>query len=142
MVIIRMKRSIIILGVLFSAIIIVTTSTAFPLINNTYFINKINDMEEIKTKIKNKIFEIDEFASKKINDLYTLGFIENLINLLIKLLEFILNIANFISRLLNIGSQILFIVNQIIYIIDTIINIINWLIDIFNPQALLNNNLY
>jgi hypothetical protein len=140
MVIIGMNKSIIILGALFSAIFIVSTSTAVPLINKTYFINKINDIEDIKTKLQNKIFEIDEFISKKIDDLYTLGFIENLINLLIKLLEFILNIANFISRILNIGSQILFIVNQIIYIIETTINIINWLIDIFNPQKILTNN--
>ena len=101
MVIIGMKRNIIILEVLFCAIFIVSTSTAIPLINNTNFINKINNMEDIKTKLHNKVFVIDEFVSKKINNLYTLGFIENLINLLIKLLEFILNIASFISKLLN-----------------------------------------
>jgi hypothetical protein len=138
MVIFRMKRSIILFGVIFSAIIIVSTSTAVPLNNNTYLINKINEKEDIKSKLQNKINGIDELISKKIDNIYTTGFIEKLINFLIKLIEFILNIANFISNLLNIGSQILFIVNQIIYIIETIINIINWILDIFNPQAILN----
>ncbi len=135
-----MKRSIIILGAFFSALIIVSTSTAVPLNNNTYFINKINTIENIKSKLQNKIFEIGDLISKEIDNLYTLGFIEKLINLLIKLIEFILKIANFISTLLNIGSQILFIVNQIIYIIETIINIINWILDLFNPQVIISNN--
>jgi hypothetical protein len=140
MVIFGMKRSIILLGVIFSAIIIVSTSTAVPLNKNKYLINKINEMEYIKSKLQNKIYEIDELISKIIDNLLTTSFIEKLINFLIKLIEFILNIANFISSLLNIGGQILYIINQIIYIIETIISIINWLLDIFNPKAILYTN--
>ena len=142
MVIYRMKRSLIILGALFCVFCIASTSIAIPQVQSTFVLDKIDDLNYIKLKLQNKITEINEFISQKIKDILTLGIIDNLINLLIKLLEFILKIADFISTILNLGGRILQFVNQIIYIIETIISIINWILDLFNPEKLLSNNYF
>lgn len=138
MVIKIMKRSIITLGTLFCVIFIVSTSTAVPQVQSNIVIDKIDELNYIKDKIQNKILEINNIISEIIKDIDTLGIIDTLINLLIKIIEFILKIGEFISSILNIGGRILTIINQLIYIIETIINIINWILDLFNPNQLLS----
>ena len=137
MVIKIMKRSIVTLGALFCVFFIVSTSTAVPQVHSDSVIDTIDDLSYIKNKLQNKILEINDFVSQIIKDIDTLGLIDSLINLLIKIIEFILKMGEFIASLLNIGGKILAFVNQLIYIIETIINIINWILDLFNPEQLL-----
>jgi len=138
MVIFRMNRSLIILGAIFCVFLMVSSATAIPQKQSDCVMNKINILEDMKLLIENKILDISVILSSSFIDFYSTGFIENLINFLIRLIEFILNIVNFIGTIINLGENLLsFInfINQIIYIIETIINIINWLLDLINPES-------
>ena len=135
MVIFRMNRSLIILGAIFCVFLMVSSATAIPQKQSDCVMNKINILEDMKLLIENKILDISVILSSSFIDFYSTGFIENLINFLIRLIEFILNIVNFIGTIINLGENLLSFINQIIYIIETIINIINWLLDLINPES-------
>lgn len=134
-----MKSILITFSTLFCVLFVVSSATAIPQIQSNFILDEINEIENIKTKLQNKVVEINELISNKIQNILNLGIIEKLINLLTRLLEIILNIASFISTFLSIGGQILSFVNQIIYILETTINIINWIIDFINPENILLN---
>ncbi len=134
MVIIIKNKYILNMSAIFCALIIINSATAIPQQQGSYVLNKINYLEELKTKVENKINELSDLLSIILINKYTTGIIENLINFLIKLIEFIINLASFIATILNLGGRILYFINQLIYIIETIISIINWILDLFNPQ--------
>jgi hypothetical protein len=127
------KKNILVLSAIFCVFMMFNTVTAIPQQQSNIIMDKINDLEDIKSSIYKKITDLVDYLSLNLIDKYTTGFIENLINFLIKLIEFLINIAEFVSTILNIGQRILAFINQINYIIDTIINIINWLLDLFTP---------
>ena len=135
-----MKSILIIFSTLFCVFFVVSSATAIPHFQSNFVLDEINKIEEIETKLQNKIIEINDLITDKIKDFLTLGIIDKLINLLTKLLELILNIASFISTILNIVGQILYLLNQINYILENIMIIINWIIDFFNPENILLNN--
>ena len=134
-----MKSILITFSTLLCVLFVISSATAIPQIQSKFVLDEIDEIENIKTKLQNKIVEINELISNKIKNILNLGIIEKLINLLTRLLEIILNLASFISTFLSIGGQILSFVNQIIYILETIINIINWIIDFINPENILLN---
>jgi len=121
MVIFRMNRSIIILEAIFCVFIMVSSATAIPQKQSDCVMNKINILEDMKFSIENKILDISVILSSNFIDLYSTGFIENLINFLIRLIEFILNIVNFIGTIINLGENLLSFIN---YCLKLLLNFI------------------
>ena len=125
-----MKKYIIELGAIFTAIILMSTVTAVPKSQSDPAMNLINDIEE-----KINVLEIQNIKDFLNNvNVKTGGIIELLIQLIILIIQFVMELINFISSVISLVTLIQNLIEAVSTLFELFQNLIELIRSIFNPE--------
>jgi hypothetical protein len=104
----------------------ISTVTAVPQANGNPLMDKINEIEEGKRIIDNKIASINLDAESG-------GLIDLLIQIIQWLIALVQQIINIILEIFHLVDLIEYLINLIVSLFELIMALINFIIDIFTP---------
>jgi hypothetical protein len=141
-----MKKCLIALGAVATALLMISTATAVPQVHSTPAMNVLNHVEQKKILLEEKIETLkdkltDSLESAKefsddLVDALPLGPILDLIKKIILLIIAIINyLIHLILELFHIVELIVYLIERIIILIALIVAFIQWIIDIFTPDV-------
>jgi hypothetical protein len=129
-----MKRSLITAGSIAIILLMISTVTAIPQVQNANTLNILGNIEKNKIIIENKIEKFTE--NYPLYNFFKFN-ISKFIDFLIRLIDFIVRVSGFIASIIGTLSLIYSIVNQLNYYISIIIQILEWFDAFLNPQGII-----
>jgi hypothetical protein len=126
-----MKKIFLLFSTIFVTMLMISTVTAAPKINSDPLMDKINEVEETKKLIDEKLDDIDFEIS-------TLGLIDILIQIIQMIIAFVQQLINIILDIFGLIELIEYLISLIITLFELIMNLINFIIDLFNPNAIIS----
>jgi hypothetical protein len=125
----EMKRFILPLGAVLIVLLMVSTVTAVPQVNSNPLMIKINEIEENKKIITEKLTDIKV-------DVETGGIIDILRQIIEWLIDLVQRIIDLILDIFGLVDLIEYLIGLIVSLFELIMTLINFIIDIFNPNTL------
>ncbi len=123
-----MKKNILVIGVVFTSLLMISTVTAVPQTHSKPAMNTIEQIEE-----RRSLVETLEHKMSLGNDFQANGIIDWLIQLLSTILDFIQTLIAFVLELFQIVNLVNAIISAINQLIDLITQLIQAINDIITP---------
>jgi hypothetical protein len=124
-----MRKIILIIGTIFTTFLIISTATAVPKTNSESLINKINEIEEYKELINDRIIDINHEIEKG-------GIIDFLIKIILWLIGLVQQLINIVLDIFNIIDLIEYLIELIFTLFALIIALIDYILNIFTPDII------
>jgi phage-related protein len=123
-----MRKIFLLIGAIFTALLMISTVTAVPQVNSDPLMDKINEIEENKRMIDEKLASINP-------DIETGGLIDLLIQIIQWIIALVQQIIDFILDIFGLVELIEYLIGLIVTLFELIMSLIDFIIDIFTPDA-------
>ena len=123
-----MRKIFLLIGAIFTALLMISTVTAVPQVNSDPLMDKINEIEENKRMIDEKLAAINP-------DIETGGLIDLLIQIIQWIIALVQQIIDFILDIFGLVELIEYMIGLIVTLFELIMSLIDFIIDIFTPDA-------
>ena len=124
-----MKRIFLLLGTVLTAMLMISTVTAVPNVNSNPLMDKINEIEETKKMIDDKLDNINF-------EVTTTGIIDILIQIIRLIISFVQQLISLILDIFGLIELIEYLISLIVTLIELIMALVNYIIDLFTPNAI------
>lgn len=124
-----MKKIFLLIGAIFTSLLMISTVTAVPQADSNPLMKKINEIEENTKLINGKLASINL-------DVETGGIIDLLIQIIQWLISIVQQIINLILEIFGLVDLIEYLISLIVNLFELIMALINFIIDIFTPNVL------
>ena len=124
-----MKKIFLLIGTIFTTLLMISTVTAVPQVHSNPLMEKINEIEENKRIIDERLADINPDAE-------TGGLIDLLIQIILWLIALVQQIINLILDIFGLVELIEYLIGLIVALFELIMSLINFIIDIFTPDVL------
>jgi len=122
-----MKKYILFFGSIFISLLMISTVTAVPKVNSDPLMDKIQEFEEMETRILDKL---DLFKT----DVESGGIIDLLIQIIQWLINIVQQIISLVLDIFGLIELIEYLINLIVSLFELIMQLINFIIEIFTPN--------
>jgi len=124
-----MKKIFFSIGTIFTILLMISTVTAVPQVNSNPLMDKINEIEEYKRII-------DEKVTNKNPDVESGWLIDLLIQIIQWVIDIVQQMINFVLEIFGIVELIEYLISLIVNLFELIMALIDFIVDIFTPDVL------